>query len=121
MTGPAPPHQKVWDPLRGHGGVRPKVRDPPTPRAGGGTPLSDSSPAWFSEPREGTYIKRYYSLRLFISCTRLFSLIAALFLLTGTAAALPHQVVFVPETETVWMKAMNRDWQNVELGLRFGN
>jgi hypothetical protein len=32
-----------------------------------------------------------------------------------------HQVVFMPKSETLWMKSMDRDWQKVELGPLFGN
>jgi len=28
-------------------------------------------------------------------------------------------VVFVPETRTLWMKVVDRDWQKVELGQLF--
>jgi hypothetical protein len=31
-----------------------------------------------------------------------------------------HQVVFVPETRTLWIKVMEKDWQKVELGPLFG-
>jgi len=32
-----------------------------------------------------------------------------------------HQVVFLPESKTLWMKTMDKDWQKVELGPLFGN
>ena len=32
-----------------------------------------------------------------------------------------HQVVFVPKTRTLWMKTMDKNWQNVELGPLFGS
>jgi len=31
-----------------------------------------------------------------------------------------HQVVFLPESRTVWIKDHNSDWQKVELGMLFG-
>jgi len=30
-----------------------------------------------------------------------------------------HQVVYSPETRTLWMKVVDRDWQKVELGPLF--
>jgi hypothetical protein len=42
-------------------------------------------------------------------------------LLGGSRYSSNHQVVYVPETQAVWMKAMDRDWQKVELGPLFGN
>ena len=36
-------------------------------------------------------------------------------LLFGNKYSSNHQVVFVPRTQTLWMKAMDRDWQKVEL------
>ncbi len=31
-----------------------------------------------------------------------------------------HQVVFVPETRTLWVKVAEKNWQKVELGPLFG-
>ena len=41
-------------------------------------------------------------------------------LLFGNKYSSNHQVVFVPSTQTLWMKAMDRDWQKVELRPLFG-
>jgi hypothetical protein len=41
--------------------------------------------------------------------------------LFGEKYSTNHQVVFVPETRTLWMKAMDRTWQKVELGPLFGS
>jgi hypothetical protein len=41
-------------------------------------------------------------------------------LLFGNKYSSNHQVVFVPRTQTLWMKAMDRDWQKVELRPLFG-
>ena len=41
-------------------------------------------------------------------------------LLSGHQYSTNHQVVFVPKTRTLWMRAMERDWQQVELGPLFG-
>ena len=41
-------------------------------------------------------------------------------LLFGSRYSSNHQVVFVPATQTLWMKAMDRDWQKVGLGPLFG-
>jgi hypothetical protein len=41
--------------------------------------------------------------------------------LFGSSYSSNHQVVFVPESQTLWMKVMDKDWQNVELGPLFGN
>jgi len=41
-------------------------------------------------------------------------------LLFGNKYSSNHQVVFVPKTQTLWMKAMDRDWQKVELRPLFG-
>ncbi len=41
-------------------------------------------------------------------------------LLFGERYSSNHQVVFVPETRTLWMKVMDRDWQKVELAPLFG-
>jgi hypothetical protein len=40
--------------------------------------------------------------------------------LFGNKYSSNHQVVFVPRTQTLWMKAMDRDWQKVELRPLFG-
>jgi hypothetical protein len=40
--------------------------------------------------------------------------------LFGAKYSSNHQVVFVPESRTLWMKAMDRDWQKVELAPLFG-
>ncbi len=32
-----------------------------------------------------------------------------------------HQVVFLPKSETLWMKVMDKEWQKVELGPLFGS
>jgi hypothetical protein len=41
-------------------------------------------------------------------------------LLFGSRYSSNHQVVFVPKSRTLWMKAMDRDWQKVELVPLFG-
>ncbi len=41
-------------------------------------------------------------------------------LLFGSRYSSNHQVVFVPKTRILWMKAMDRDWQKVGLGPLFG-
>jgi hypothetical protein len=41
-------------------------------------------------------------------------------LLFGSRYSSNHQIVFVPKTRTLWMKAMDRDWQKVELSPLFG-
>lgn len=41
-------------------------------------------------------------------------------LLAGNRYSSNHQGVFVPTTQTLWMKAMDRDWQKVELSPLFG-
>ncbi|HDS63615.1 MAG TPA: peptidase M1 [Methanofollis liminatans] len=40
-------------------------------------------------------------------------------MLGGMAYSSDHQVVFVPETRTLWMKVVDRDWQKVALGPLF--
>ena len=40
--------------------------------------------------------------------------------LFGAKYSSNHQVVFLPESRTLWMKAMDRDWQKVELAPLFG-
>ena len=42
-------------------------------------------------------------------------------LLFGSKYSSNHQVVFVPGTRVLWMKAMDRPWQKVELAPLFGN
>lgn len=39
----------------------------------------------------------------------------------GSAYSSNHQVVFMPATRTLWMKAMDRPWQKVELKPLFGS
>jgi hypothetical protein len=41
--------------------------------------------------------------------------------LFGNTYSSNHQVVFVPESQTLWMKVMDKDWQKVALGRLFGN
>ncbi len=40
-------------------------------------------------------------------------------LLSGHPYSTNHQVVFIPKTRTLWIRAMDRDWQQVELGPLF--
>lgn len=40
-------------------------------------------------------------------------------MLRGMSYSPDHQVVFVPETRTLWMKVVDRDWQKVEPGQLF--
>jgi hypothetical protein len=42
-------------------------------------------------------------------------------LMFGNRYSSNHQVVFVPKTRTLWMKAMDREWQKVELAPLFNN
>ncbi len=42
-------------------------------------------------------------------------------LLFGSSYSSNHQVVFVPETRTVWVKVMDRPWQEVGLAPLFGS
>jgi len=41
--------------------------------------------------------------------------------LYGNTYSTNHQVVFMPETKTLWMKVADKNWQKVELVPLFGN
>ncbi|AGB01164.1 C45 family autoproteolytic acyltransferase/hydolase [Methanoregula formicica] len=42
-------------------------------------------------------------------------------LLFGSKYSSNHQVVFIPKTRTLWVNAMDRDWQRIELSPLFDN
>ena len=39
----------------------------------------------------------------------------------GTPYTTDHQVVYVPQSQLLWIKVSDRSWQNVNLGTLFAN